>query len=251
MQPPIFVINLDTSPERFSNTQAQFEQINVNVTRLQGVLGKALSESEINEVYSPQLNFAKSDRALSKGEIGCYASHRKAWQQIVDMEVPFGIVAEDDIIVEPFLQEALDMLKALTIDWDLIKLAPYKNTTRPVVMAKQINARFELVINRKTITGCAGYALSRKAAMKLLKSTSPFYRPVDTDLQHFWEHDIDIYALQPFVIKQDLTYDSDIGTSRKNISRRKLKKIGLQVANYFANKSATKAACERFKQKFK
>jgi glycosyl transferase family 25 len=249
MQPPIFVINLDSSPERFRNTKAQFENLKINVTRLPGVLGNALSDKTINQSYSKYLNFKKSDRPLSKGEIGCYLSHRKAWQKIVDMDVPFGVVVEDDIFIEELFEDALNAISNFSFNWDLIKLAPYKNKTRSVRIEKQISSQFKLVINSKTITGCAGYAISRSAAIKLLRTTYPFFRPVDTDLQHFWEHNIDIYALHPFVVKQDLRYESDIGSSRKKIPNRMTKKVSLQIINYFINKSKTKAACKRFLEK--
>ena len=47
-------------------------------------------------------------RQLSRGEIGCHASHRKAWELIAHSEQPFGVVVEDDIFVETSFPQALE-----------------------------------------------------------------------------------------------------------------------------------------------
>jgi glycosyl transferase family 25 len=122
----------------------------------------------------------------------------------------------------------------------MIKLAPYQNKHRPVVYRHCINSDFALTVTNKTVTGCAGYALTKQCAQQLLESTQPFARPVDTDLQHFWEHDIHIYNLEPYVIHQDMDYDSDIGHNRKAKGQRKWQKLKLQCMNLIHNKVATK-----------
>src|SRR3546814_18237104 len=40
------------------------------------------------------------DRAMSKGEIGCYASHFSIWQDMVGRGVRQAIVLEDDTVVD-------------------------------------------------------------------------------------------------------------------------------------------------------
>lgn len=249
MQPPIYVINLDKSHQRFTNTQARFADVGCTVTRLPGVLGTALTDAEVDALYSVRRNQTMYFRSLSRGEIGCYASHRNAWELIANSEQPFGIVVEDDILVEARFPQALETLQNLPFAWDMIKLANYQDSKRTVAFSHPLTETFDITITRKTITGCAGYAVSRDCAKKLLDSTKLFARPVDTDLQHFWEHDIHIYNLTPFCIKQDMSYDSDIGKTRKASGKRKWQKVKLQILNFPRNITATKIAINALKQK--
>lgn len=250
MSIPIFVINLATSEERWRNTQQRFAQYGIDVQRLDAVYGAHLNEDERLSLYNPSLNQKQYHRALSVGEIGCYASHRKAWQSVIDSGSDFGIVAEDDIRVSEHIEQALQTLDTLKFDWDLIKLAPYQNKSRRVVFSQSVNDQFQLIVHQKPLTGCAAYAISKRAAQKLLSTTSPFGRPVDTDLQHTWEHNIDIYALMPFAIHQDMAYDSDIGTTRKQHSQsHRWRRLKQQIYAYWQNRQATSKAIERLKQK--
>ncbi|MAI68498.1 MAG: glycosyl transferase family 25, partial [Rhizobiales bacterium TMED143] len=33
---------------------------------------------------------------LSPGEVGCFLSHRACWQRIVDQDLPYALIVEDD-----------------------------------------------------------------------------------------------------------------------------------------------------------
>lgn len=252
MSIPIFVINLADSQIRWQNTQARFAEYGLDVQRLNAVYGAHLNDTEIDALYSSSLNRHQYHRPLSLGEIGCFASHRKAWQAVIDSGNPFGIVVEDDISVSAHLPSVIEALRTLSFDWDLIKLAPYQNRSRPIVFRHFIAKALELVIHKKPLTGCAGYAISQSGAAKLLASTQPFGRPVDSQLQHTWEHNIDIYALLPFAIHQDMAYDSDIGTTRKQHSQsHRLRRLSQQIYAYWKNRQATNKSIERLKQKLR
>ncbi len=250
MTTPIFVINLANSTERWSNTQNRFAEYGIEVQRLDAVYGAALNDAERNSVYSSLINQRQYHRPLSNGEIGCYASHRKSWQAIIESGHEYGIVVEDDITLSSNITAVLTELDALTFDWDLIKLAPYQNRTRKIRYHHRLTQDLALGIHEKPLPGCAAYAISRDAARKLLASTHPFGRPVDSDLQHTWEHNIDIYAMLPFAIHQDMAYDSDIGPTRKpNVPRHRFRRIKQQFISYWRNRKATTAAIERLKHK--
>lgn len=82
---PHLYINLDRHEDRIKtfedNNQAALTICNIQ--RIQGIDGpKEYEESK--------------DSKLKRGEKGCIASHKKAWQHIVDSGKSFGIVMEDD-----------------------------------------------------------------------------------------------------------------------------------------------------------
>lgn len=61
---------------------------------------------------------------MTHGEIGCFLSHYKIWQEIVKNEDELVMVLEDDVRFEPyFRQKVVNLLreaKELNLQWDLM-----------------------------------------------------------------------------------------------------------------------------------
>src|SRR3546814_11415963 len=84
-------------------------------------------------------------RAMSKGEIGCYASHFSIWQDMVGRGVRQAIVLEDDTVVdwaylEPLARtdlhaEGLDYLRlyAKRPPWQRVVSRDFPQHSRPIV----------------------------------------------------------------------------------------------------------------------
>ena len=101
LQAPIWLINLDSNPERFQSATAQLAAFGLTAERFSAVYGKNLSADEVAACYDPALNQQKFRRPLSAGEIGCYLSHRALWQRMVDHKIELAFILEDDIDLEP------------------------------------------------------------------------------------------------------------------------------------------------------
>lgn len=235
--PPIFLINLDDSTERLKHCCEELSKFSIPFERISGVYGKHLTEAQLNQHYSQTLNERVFHRPLGLGEIGCYLSHRKAWQTIVDRKLPYAIVLEDDFNLVGALSDVVSQIDALPLDWELIKLAAYNNRSRPIAYQQPLTPPFELVVHNKPITGCCAQAISYIGAKKLLEATAQFGRPVDTDIQHSWETNVAVYALMPFIIEQRTDIDSDIkaNSAVTGIKQHKLRKIKLQIQSKVKN----------------
>jgi len=48
MNPSVYLINISTSPERLEKSQSRLAEQNIDFIRVEGVLGKELSDEEIN-----------------------------------------------------------------------------------------------------------------------------------------------------------------------------------------------------------
>lgn len=112
--PPVLVVNLDRSPERWASCTPQFEEAGVQVTRFPATDGKALQAAEVRECCTP------SGRWLcTRGMIGCFLSHNRIWQHVVQEQLPAAVVFEDDVRIDPDFEEKLQKLLAeLPADWD-------------------------------------------------------------------------------------------------------------------------------------
>ena len=241
----IFVINLNESTERLERLKFEFERIGLDFERLPAVDGRALSDDQILEHYSPELNRKKYFVPLSKPEIGVYLSHLTACEKIISENIDFGIILEDDIVLKDGFQMIPQVLRSLNEKWNYIKLiAPGKkkkiNERIQVSIPIRLNiksylkdtnstnnekiietasigvpAMFELITWNEPPIGTSAYAITLDGAKEFLSKRSKFFRPIDVDLQYEWETSLKIQGLRPFFL--------DLNEDKSTIQTYKLK----------------------------
>ncbi|MAD90205.1 MAG: glycosyl transferase family 25 [Pseudoalteromonas sp.] len=208
MQPPIFIINMASSIERWHTTSSRLQAIGLEGTRFEATVGKALSEQEVASWYSAELNLKRHHRNMTPGEIGCYISHMRIWRKMRDENIPFCIVLEDDIKIEPHLVDVIEQIDKLS-KWDLVKLSD--NCANSFIDEVKLSDKYILGNYLKVPNCCNGYALSLDGAKKLL-NRKPFFRPVDVDIQFHSEVSLNITGIKPYPIDEDLSFISDIAS---------------------------------------
>lgn len=206
IQVPVFVINLDSSPQRYQYALQQLLTLAIQPQRFNAVNGKNLTKAEINACYDQTGNRRYFRRPLSLGEIGCYLSHRGVWQLMVEQNIEVAVVLEDDSEIDPRLPEAINQIVGLT-GWDHIKLADDRNT--PPYQKRSLDHGFELANFKKVPNLATGYAVTVQGAKKLL-CREKFFRPVDIDLQFGQELDLQLFSLLPYTISPSSKFDSVI-----------------------------------------
>ena len=243
--PPIFVINLASSIERLNRVSDEHNAQNLAFERIDAVDGKTLTDADIAKHYNARLNLKKYHKPLSRGEIGCYLSHRKAWQTIVDRQLDYAIILEDDFVLDRSIHSAIENINHLKQPWQLIKLAAYKNRNRDIAYAKPLADDQHLAIHKKLMSGCCATAISLAGAKALLKATDTFARPVDCDLQHVWETGVYGFSLLPYPVIQPDSAQSDIRDRscqvKKSFWRRKKQQLHSAILNAKYTKQFVKA----------
>ena len=116
-----YLINMDDSPSRLERCATQLQERGVAFTRIPGVDVRKQPELK-QQHYSAERNRWHHRSELTDGEIGCSLSHRIAWQQIIDDEIEFGLVLEDDFEIVADLNPVLEVIAGLEFDWHLLKL---------------------------------------------------------------------------------------------------------------------------------
>src|SRR3546814_9306866 len=103
-----------------------------------------------SDVCSSDLN---KGRAMSKGEIGCYASHFSIWRDMIERGVRQAIVLEDDTVVDWAYLEPLARTDLHADGIDYLRLYAKRQTWQRVVkrdFLQHSRAIVELV-DRKSI----------------------------------------------------------------------------------------------------
>jgi len=209
MQPPIFIINMASSVERWQTTFDRLNAIGLEGTRFEATVGKALSEEEVATWYCEESNYKRHHRNMTPGEIGCYISHLRIWEKMHNERIPFCIVLEDDLKIQAHLVDVIEQIKTLN-NWDLIKLSD--NCANPFIEEVKLNDKLTLGNYLKVPNCTHGYAISLDGANKLLKRR-PFFRAVDVDIQFHSEVALNVTGIKPYPIEEDLSFVSDIATS--------------------------------------
>lgn len=225
----ILVINLDCSPKRLARMAAQLDSLGLAWERLPAVDGR-LSETEpLARAYSSDLNRRRFKRALSLGEIGCFLSHRRAWQRILDAGWDGAIILEDDIRLSNEFSQIPAILDAAAGQWEAVKLwAHYPNNILFNKIKLSLNPRWSLADYFKIPSGMVAQAFTARASEKLLAATTTFGVPVDTALQWHWETGVSFKALLPVAVSLADELGSDIVTvggdrgNRQKYPRRRL-----------------------------
>ena len=177
---PIFIINLKDRCGRKKEMQDELDKHKLKGEFIIAYDGRNLDVVVLreNDIITEQNDV----RPLRRGEIGCYFSHIKCWEKILESGKPYGMVLEDDVIFDSeFRAKFNDIFEHIKdLDWDTISLGRscktgwfdndclegsvvYKNAFRPTIMGY----------------GAFAYIIKACTIEKLLETTFPISKPVD------------------------------------------------------------------------
>lgn len=205
-----YLINLDRSLDRLNWFMRQAETLGLDVVRVPAIDGDTIPTSLIakHDEISPRYG------NLSPRVLGCFLSHVKVWQMIVDAGDQWAFVAEDDCHISngigkflsscDWIPDGIDIVKAETV------FVRVKMLSRPVC---EVNGR-ALRVLKSFHAGSGGYFLSISAAGKLLELAKQHCEPVDHFL--YWpsierSRWLNAVQLDPAICIQDSVLSPGVG----------------------------------------
>ncbi len=174
--------------------------------------GQPLRDGDLHQPHYPF--------PLSPGEVGCFLSHRRCWQHIVDAGWDHGLIVEDDLALDaPGWGDTLALLAEHADAESFIRLPAKRREVPRDVIAEQGQSKLFLpkVIGLQTVAQVVG----REAAKRLLAVTEVLDRPVDTFLQMHWVHGQRIQTILPNGVSE-LTQELGGSTIQKRKSGNKI-----------------------------
>lgn len=123
---PTFVINLKSREDRYLQIIKNLKEYSIfDINRIDAINGKSLDYKNTNIQFTTLSKYFSTPSM-----VGCFLSHKKAWQKIVDDNLDYALVLEDDCqFVNNFDQKVSDTLNELKqkkINWDLVYLGYIK-----------------------------------------------------------------------------------------------------------------------------
>ena len=176
MTPPIYVINLATSTDRWDRIQAELTQHRLCARRVPAVDGRRMTCADmldagvslrtILSLCRPNFRRCHHWTIDNRGAIGCTLSHAKVWHAVAAGDSPYAIVLEDDAHLR--LKQGQNIPAPGAYD-ALLLTAPLGHIAQPGPVATV----------KKDFTGTTGYAVTRRGAQVLLQHAYPIEQHVD------------------------------------------------------------------------
>lgn len=242
----ILVINLDRSPRRLAAMASQLDRMGLEWERFAATDGNALGKDAAACGYSPSLNRKQYPRNLNAGEIGCFVSHRRAWQYVLAKGWDGAVILEDDVRLSGELPAAIDALQHAWGRWDAVKFIGCGRKTlcrAPLGLDNRLTLGYYI----KTPVHTGAQAITAQSAQKLLGSTQTFGRPVDVALQWWWETGVRFQGLEPdLATPGGFASDIDYNCDRMKAPRRRWLRLKQTVIyNAIVFKNAISLICMR------
>lgn len=196
----IFVINLDSATERLRHMG---DQLGDNFERLPAVRG-------VNA--PPHLAAQFEGSRLNASERGCYASHLTAYELIVQRDLPYAVVLEDDLDLDADFFNAIQKAVQSIDQWDFIALGgAVRYAYRDVA---KIGTNRSLVQYSHLPKSTSAYIISNSGSRKMLQPRIRT-RPVDVDFHYGWHLGLRCYGVHPTPTRQNRKFKSQIPKDSK------------------------------------
>lgn len=196
-----FVITLERAVDRRPHARWIASNVPLPCVALSAVDGTAMTAEEVAGIYKRQIHNPRYPHALRRGEIGCFLSHRKAWQAMIDQKLDAALILEDDVTFDPdCLREAINFVLENMVAGDYIQFQVRDiDASGPVVARDQ---EHNLIQPRPAPLRTTAQIVTRAAAKRLLELTTFIDRPVDAFLQLTWVTGVPVKVALPRVVSE-------------------------------------------------
>src|SRR5690554_1354271 len=217
--PKIVVLTLERAQDRQARIARLLEEASITYDFFKGTDG-AGTNNPIVKLYDEKLRIRTKGQSLSPGQLGCFASHYRIWQQCVSERRSY-LVLEDDVTFDPLLlKEFLASAHEFPEEAGCIRLFDNKTRNHEAIPILSVGS-FTLMRYTKGPMSTMGYYLTPGAAKKFLAQTSPVFLPVDIFMDRYWHNNVQCCGISPGFVFHDYGFKSMIGYS-KRLKRRPL-----------------------------
>lgn len=229
----ILVLSLPDASERRENFHRNFNSVSkLNYRFFDGIYGKNLDQTTLDEIYSASKANHKIGRGLTLGEIGATYSHYLMYKEAIQKELDYLVVLEDD--------------SYLNSDFDVVLkqiLSKFNNTDDSIIFIQEHTLNSKVIFSNNSIivhekytvskmlgssqyfVGSYGYIITKAALLKIVQNYLPLYCVCDhwyfikkqSQIKNF-------YALKPSIVCTNEEHvreiDSFINEERKKVLKK-------------------------------
>lgn len=222
----ILFINMEKDVDRYNKITSQLSSLkNFKLTKINGVNGRNIDKNDKNLSWFCS-NFC------TPGMIGCFMSHFKAWNHIVNNNIKEAIIFEDDIILDKkFEEKFFKYKKHFPKNSDIIllgcTLGCQQNNLMTLIQYFHIpilgfNTKYytnyydnNYIIPPLNFTGLYSYYITQNSARKLINNFKKVRYHIDTLVSK--NTNINIYYIKDIIVKTNTISDESTITNSNKI----------------------------------
>lgn len=216
----VYLINLDKNKDRLEAFIEQYMSCDLRshqIKRLSAVDGQKIENiedkvtpkafAEIQEVE--KTGYRTKHYQLTRGAIGCYLSHMQVYQQIANGDKDYGLIFEDDVIIDKKIFKKLnEVIVNIPDDWDMLLLSCHCIVCEKMDMYYDTGKFFWL--------HC--YIVKKTSANKVISylNSNKIGKQIDSELSDMiGEGLLKVYCLKESLCKQGNVFQTTIQTPLK------------------------------------
>lgn len=229
-RPPIFVISLAESTQRRTAMSEKMAALGLNFTFIDAVDGRQM-DVLAQPGYDASARIRSFGIHLKGGEWGCLLSHKKIYEKMAADNIPAALIFEDDVLIADNFPAVLDDILAMDLDYDVVRfMGSNKIARKGYRQIIEVDEGLWLGRLPSIHGGAHAYLISQEGARKMndyfAHHKTAF--PIDTLLGRCWETGLNVYAVNPIVRQDTVSFTSAIGEARFD------KRADLKPAEYLA-----------------
>jgi glycosyl transferase family 25 len=227
----IWIINLDKSKDRMVKIKNNFDLYGVKYNRFSAVYGKNVSKDYLDN----DVSLICKTLLCNYGIIGCAASHKLLWKQLVNSESNAYIILEDDIEINENFVEIINKVESYLDKFkiDYLNL----NCINLGCSIGEIEFTIDNYNFGKPYTPFQtnSYIITKNGATKLLNYLNKTNYHIDFEILYTkLFKDLNYYTISPSLV--NLTNDeTTIGINKKTVTSTILETFDLQYVAWFLN----------------
>jgi glycosyl transferase, family 25 len=191
-----FILHLERAIARAENVAMLRSHLSIESEIVSAVDGLILTPDVIQSAYVRQRFRPRYPFALNAAEIAAFLSHRAAWRRIIEQNLDFAFIFEDDAQIDAAnFERLLAFAVGERSKWEYVLLPVSETGGSGTIVARDANTT--LKVPHWPPLRMIGQIVSRNAAEALLSYSEPFDRAVDTFLQLTWVTKLPILVLSP------------------------------------------------------
>lgn len=177
-----FVINLKSASDRRVQIEKRLKELQINYEIIDAVEGSTIDILDATTIDTEW--FKRNAHWVSKGALACSLSHRKAMQAVIDQGLDYGLILEDDTLLEEQLPAFLTTAGEFLKNKEVVLL--YYASMKSCKLSRTGGAKTEVpgvelvvpVVPAQVITANA-YVLSKESCKSLITFQSPVKATAD------------------------------------------------------------------------
>ena len=213
---PHKIVTLPNATERQAFVKDYAAQFNFTPCFHYGVNGYQMSPQEMQQaVIAPDI--------LSAGEVGCALSHLQIYREMVEQDIPYLLILEDDVALTPEFIDHLSMFERFIHNHmrgkaAVLHLYRQRQFIRPIERwDNQIT-----VYSTQYALGTPAYIITKEAAQAVLQIQTPLRWEIDAWKFYYYLGAVKLYSTNTSWITFPDQFNSTIDTmgARKNTAGR-------------------------------